>query len=50
MIKGSELSKQKSVKIDWKERQVTVNDIVAFSQGKSELRGTFAAPYAELVF
>ena len=50
MIKGSELSKQKSVKIEWKERQVTVIDIVAFSQDKSELHGTFRAPYAELVF
>eukprot|EP00973_Karenia_brevis_P035902 4953134-Karenia_brevis.AAC.1 len=38
----------KPVKIDWPSRTVKANDVVAFSQIKSQLKGTFHAPFANL--
>ena len=48
LIKESELSNGKTVKVEWVERHVTVDGIVAFAQNKEETDGTFLAPYTEL--
>ena len=48
VIKGSERSNGKTVRIVWKDRSVTVDDTPVFTQGKSEIGGSFASPYADL--
>ena len=47
-IKASPPANGMEVKLEWKERSITVNNIVAFQQDKAELTGTFAPPYADL--
>ena len=51
LIKFSEKSSGKEVKILWlqKERQVTVDGDIAFAQPPGEARGTFQAPYLDLI-
>jgi hypothetical protein len=48
MVKASPLTQEKSVTISWDDRQVLVDRVVAFKQGKDESGGTFMAPYADL--
>ena len=43
------LTKGRTEKLDWKKRQVTVNDESAFVQGKAEIQDVFVDPYAEFV-
>ena len=52
MRKAEELLKaaapQKTVKLEWPERRVTVDGVPAFVQDKVELRGCFQPPFANL--
>ena len=41
-------SRGHSVKIEWKDRTVTVNSTAAFIQAKDDLIGNFCAPYSAL--
>ena len=45
LIKSDASSKNKAVKIDWKERQVLVNNAVAFMQDKMETEGSFVVGF-----
>ena len=45
LIKESEHSKDKTVSISWDTRSVTVNNISAFTQGKTDTGGSFLAPF-----
>ena len=38
----------RAVKIEWKDRTVTVNDGVAFEQGKTSFRASFVGDFANL--
>ena len=49
LIEASPESASKKVEINWLERQVEVNKIAAFTQGKTEAGGTFVAPYTSIV-
>jgi hypothetical protein len=55
LIKSSELSANKQVKIEWKaeesgstDRRVLVDNVAAFTQGSNDLYGSFADPYKDL--
>ena len=48
LIKNHTESNGKEVTIDWKERQVTVNALVSFTQRKGDTKGTFVEPYLDL--
>jgi hypothetical protein len=51
LIKASPYAHDKVVEIKWtqKDREVTVNGSVAFSQARLELGGSFRAPFQDLV-
>ena len=48
LIKSSPQSHHKEVKLEFKERQVTVNGQPAFTQSNSQLKGTFLEPFTSL--
>ena len=50
LIKAHDEGQDKDVKIEWKTavpgvRTVTVGDVIAFSQSKNDVGGTFSAPF-----
>ena len=49
LIQASPETLNKTVTLQWKERRITVNKVVAFSQDKAETGGTFVVPYESIV-
>ena len=48
LIKNSPHSKDKEMKLEFKDRQITVNGIPAFTQSANQLKGCFLEPFTSL--
>ena len=48
LLKASDVNTGKTVEIKWAERCVSVNDVAAFSQAKTDISGSFLPPYSAM--